>query len=161
MKKSCLVLMLVLCVALVLGSTGCGGAATTTTAAAAATTTTTAATTTTVAATTTTTAATTTTTAATTTTTSEALETTDEYAGVYTREGNATDYLELRADGTFTTLDGDMTLTGTYTVNGTRIRLEAPIGESEQTASATGTIEGGRITIDGQDEPWIKTADAL
>jgi hypothetical protein len=60
----------------------------------------------------------------------------EEYVGRYVKEGNPSDYTELRADGTFVIEERGATLAGDYEVHGETLTIFAV------NASATGIIKG-------------------
>ncbi len=74
-----------------------------------------------------------------------------DYVGRYTKEGNATDYTELRSDGTFLFLDKGWRACGTYTVRPNEITFRLPMGTSVD------KLEPGRL-IDNEKQVWVKTA---
>ena len=65
------------------------------------------------------------------------------------RDRSPKDYLELRADGSFTLQEDGSTLTGTYKMNGTQVALTAS-GEALQ-----GRIESGVLT-DATGNRWTR-----
>ena len=71
------------------------------------------------------------------------------YVGRYMKEGNPSDYTELRADGTFVIEERGAKLAGDYEVDGETLTIF--VGS----ASATGTIKGNKI-IDDEGQAWIK-----
>ena len=66
------------------------------------------------------------------------------------RDRNPKDYLELRADGSFTLQEDGSTLTGTYKTNGTKVALTTMSGESLK-----GKIEAGVLT-DATGNRWTR-----
>ncbi len=76
-----------------------------------------------------------------------------DYVGRYTKPGNASDYMDIKTDGTFVALDKGQSLSGTYTVTGTTITLEVPSAGGH----AVGRIEPGKI-IDNDGQTWVKAA---
>lgn len=74
-----------------------------------------------------------------------------DYIGRYTKEGHATDYTELRSDGTFLFLDKGWSACGTYTVRQKEITLSLPLGTSVE------KLEPRRL-IDDEGQMWVKTA---
>jgi hypothetical protein len=78
--------------------------------------------------------------------------TTSSVAGHYVseRDRSPKDYVELRADGTFTLQEDGSTLTGTYKLNGTQVTLSAASGKPLR-----GKIEAGVLT-DATGNRWTK-----
>ena len=73
----------------------------------------------------------------------------EEYVGRYVKEGNPSDYTELRADDTFVIKERGATLAGDYEVHGETLSIF--LGS----ASATGTIKDNKI-VDDEGQAWIK-----
>ncbi len=71
------------------------------------------------------------------------------YVGRYIKEGNPSEYTELRADGTVVIEERGATLAGDYEVNGETLTIF--LGS----ASATGTIKDNKI-VDDEGQAWIK-----
>ena len=74
-----------------------------------------------------------------------------DYVGRYMKEGNTTDYTELRSDGTFLFLDTGWRACGTYTLRHNEITFRLPMGTS------VATLEPGRL-IDNEKQVWARTA---
>jgi len=72
-----------------------------------------------------------------------------DYVGRYTREGNATDYAEIRSDGTFVVLEKGRRACGPYTVRNNKLTLSLPMGTSVT------KLEPGRM-IDDEEQVWVK-----
>jgi hypothetical protein len=66
------------------------------------------------------------------------------------RERSPNDYLNLAGDGTFTLQEDGGTLTGSYSVNGSRITLTPTAG-----VALSGTLDGGTL-IDQTGTRWTK-----
>jgi hypothetical protein len=74
------------------------------------------------------------------------------YVGHYTKPGNATDYTDLKPDGTFAVLDRGQSLSGTYKVSGHTVTLVVS-GQG----SAQGEIQPGKL-VDNDGQTWVKAA---
>ena len=73
-----------------------------------------------------------------------------DYVGYYTKEGHATDYVEIRSDGTFVVFEKGRKACGPHTVRHNKINLSLPMGTS------VATLEPGRL-IDDEGQVWVKT----
>ena len=73
----------------------------------------------------------------------------EEYVGRYIKEGNPSEYTELRADGTLVIQERGQTLEGTYKVRGENITIFVGY------ATATGVIKDNKI-IDNEGQTWVK-----
>lgn len=73
-----------------------------------------------------------------------------DYVGRYTKEGHATDYVEIRSDGTFVVLEKGRKACGPHTIRHNKITLSLPMGTS------VATLEPGRL-IDDEGQVWVKT----
>ncbi len=69
--------------------------------------------------------------------------------GRYIKEGDLSDYTELRADGTFVIEERGAKLAGTYEVHGETLTIFAV------NATATGVIKDNKI-IDNEGKTWMK-----
>ena len=74
-----------------------------------------------------------------------------DVAGWYMSDQDSRDSIELRADGTFTIQEDGGTVTGTYTVSGTEVHLEASSGQALRAK-----IEGGVLTDAGIGKRWTR-----